>query len=84
MTEEQATKKWCPFARATPPNSSAAVNRYGDRLPDATLCIGSRCMAWRVTYDAGYCGLVGSPGHAARARGAPSWQRDAAGDAGAR
>lgn len=42
-TEAEAKTKWCPFAQT----------RYGNRvddgnMKDACLCIGSRCMAWRM------------------------------------
>jgi hypothetical protein len=80
MTNEQAEQRWCPF-------TGGAITRRG--ITDIDLptsrCISSNCMAWRETSDVGYCGLVGSPGHVVRpARPKPSWQRDAAGDAGGR
>jgi hypothetical protein len=67
MTEEEATEKWCPFARVFRGggDGSAAINRHrnGD-LPAGTNCIGHRCMAWRrgdLGGDtAGYCGMVPS------------------------
>ena len=37
MTEDEAKKKWCPFARVA-------------GIEGATHCIGSACMAWRVIY----------------------------------
>jgi len=88
MTEDEAKQKWCPFARVTvvgKGDSELVGNRFehveaeqGDfRIPDASHCIGSKCMAWReVTrlIDAGidkpapqevtlygYCGLAGKP-----------------------
>jgi len=71
MTEEEALKRWCPFARVmwtySPDDAvaAAAINRRVDdnrttTLPAGTNCIGSRCMAWRensITGN-GRCGLV--------------------------
>ena len=61
MKQEEAGKKWCPFAV---PGS--------ERPFDRIYCITTSCMAWRKekdTYgddygkdipdDLGYCGLVG-------------------------
>ena len=74
MIEEEAKTKWCPFVRQS---AQAARSNRGDH-PNASNvnCIGSACMAWRVTDDecmpvkkysvtvsfpAGYCGLAGKP-----------------------
>lgn len=57
MTEDEAKRKWCPFARVPMSyldNSPApAVNRaYSGNSADAgSLCIASACMAWRVQRD---------------------------------
>ncbi len=60
MTEEQALKKWCPFARVMWTRdieesgiAAAGINRRVDdnrttTLPAGTNCVGSRCMAWRA------------------------------------
>ena len=56
MTEEEARKKWCPFARqmveirsqgggVTGPVAVASANRFND--DKGTLCVASGCMAWR-------------------------------------
>lgn len=55
----------------TVPSGQTAMNRLDPSapgrpiLPDAALCIGSLCMAWRLEmvqeYGAGYCGLAGEP-----------------------
>ena len=55
MTEEEATKRWCPFARvrayehASNGTNGPPINRqYGPSdFPPGACCIGSRCMAWR-------------------------------------
>lgn len=74
MTEDEAKKKWCPFARTLdwasdvvrsgdePTIVGAAVNRVAgnyDREGNETVeisgrhrCIGSACMAWRMTSEA--------------------------------
>jgi len=50
LTEEQAKKKWCPFAMVPEHNeqSDPSRNRWasGDQLKTAN-CIASMCMAWR-------------------------------------
>lgn len=59
MTEEEAKKKWCPFARAqqfqSVHNVSSAIgepvadNPAVNRDTMNVNCIGSACMAWRVS-----------------------------------
>lgn len=46
MTEEEAKKKWCPMAF---PGGMAGCNRAMpiDDGEARSLCIGSKCMAWR-------------------------------------
>lgn len=62
MTEDEARKKWCPFARvgfyapATmnyPAETAFLGNREAqDGSPaSGATCIGSDCMAWRKTGD---------------------------------
>lgn len=51
-TEEEAAKRWCPFGRRLTcygegtELAMASHNRTGEGQP-ATMCLGSRCMAWR-------------------------------------
>jgi hypothetical protein len=61
MTEDEATKKWCPLARAPgtmiePSPDGKTDNRIGVTQNRGyqmggplsnCMCIGSRCMAWR-------------------------------------
>lgn len=53
VTEKQAAKKWCHFTRVIPDDLEARVswNRVshddGTVIPEASMCIGSRCMSWR-------------------------------------
>jgi hypothetical protein len=68
MTESEAKTKWCPFARVGSETSGlGAMNRDVRKgvMPEA-LCIGSACMAWRLTRPSderygGGCGLAGQP-----------------------
>lgn len=53
MTEDEAKTKWCPFVRLCVKGASAG-NRYGTQHttienPSECRCIGSQCMAWRVS-----------------------------------
>lgn len=73
MTEEEAKTKWCPMAR-TRLSDGIGGNRMdeatasGDPIGSVplygTFCIGSACMAWRISSGAlcsdpeGYCGLA--------------------------
>lgn len=67
MTEADAKKKWCPFARTMQPGiigerTNVVANRRPDGAFEASHCVGSACMAWRWnTSDAfgGHCGLAG-------------------------
>lgn len=78
ITEAVAKTRWCPFVHvaAASIDTHAFTNRevvIGD-LPqgEASRCIGSACMAWRLVVKAntsgmartvmgGYCGLAGKP-----------------------
>ena len=75
MTEQDATQKWCPFARvalisyvdADSISGMASINRE-TAIPEISKqcnCIASQCMAWRPIYESGnghgYCGLAGRP-----------------------
>ena len=56
ITEEEARKKWCPFARdslleecrdgVTSYSFNRAVGCGTGKLPENCLCIASDCMAW--------------------------------------
>lgn len=70
FTEDEASTKWCPFARVG--FSGAAGNRYSMDIDKSkasafAVCIGSSCMAWRqATNDIEWA--VASPG--------PDWEED--------
>ena len=50
MTEEEAKTKWCPFARAgITANERTDTREPGQVGPNAARCIGSACMAWRLS-----------------------------------
>lgn len=63
MTEEEAKKKWCPFARqmatldkAKVPFAIASVNRmHGGSF---ITCFASACMAWRWAHEKHTCGAT--------------------------
>lgn len=75
MTEDEAKTKWCPAVRFVPATDSHhAFDNRGDAFDPMRVpgCIGSACMAWRVTYEnrgihgshvksGGFCGLAGAP-----------------------
>lgn len=71
LTEENARKKWCPFARTFDGQSAngaiavASINRNANAFPNPDcLCLASGCMAWRwltVHEITGYCGLAAKP-----------------------
>jgi len=55
LTEAEAKKRWCPFARAHWSGNSGQDTYQGNRFfaedgktsDPATGCLGSGCMAWR-------------------------------------
>lgn len=58
MTEAEAKKKWCPFARGGTycrigdVENGDTGNRSKDGGPSPiALCIGSQCMAWVATTE---------------------------------
>jgi len=52
MTENEAKKKWCPYARASDlGHSPVSVNRRGNFPDQDCYCIASSCMAWRWNGD---------------------------------
>lgn len=75
MTEEEARKRWCPFARIAgwpyvqsgdqlqKLSGVAAINRDTDtdEIAEGTHCLASGCMAWRGNREGGWCGLAGDP-----------------------
>ncbi|MGD0281850.1 MAG: hypothetical protein ABSB95_05765 [Dissulfurispiraceae bacterium] len=65
LTDEEASKKWCPLARALldmvsgPSQSACSYNRKDTNVN----CIASKCMAWRADgiSSVGFCGAFGHP-----------------------
>lgn len=68
MTEAEAFKRWCPFARVA--STGGACNRAQNSQVDESQlarCIGSACMVWRWDIGDqggrnGFCGLAGGKG----------------------
>lgn len=72
-TEEEASKKWCPFVRHAddPAGTTNRPWKVDDSINKEWCCIGSRCMAWRWDRSqwraemdpnipaCGHCGLAG-------------------------
>lgn len=57
MTEEEASKRWCPFVRQACPTRYTdgdvrveVINRYDTGRPLGN-CLGSECMQWRWHKD---------------------------------
>lgn len=70
VSEVEAAKKWCPFARIGDADLRwISVNRIvredlNEGLPESARCVGSDCMAWRAPWMGlfgGYCGLARQP-----------------------
>ena len=63
LTEKEAKKKWCPFARAMMQTCSyggdvtgtASTNRDVDTIKDC-MCLGSGCAVWNPNLER--CGLI--------------------------
>jgi hypothetical protein len=47
LTENDAAKKWCPYARAAGGENRAFMKKDGAVPPDDCRCIAALCMAWR-------------------------------------
>lgn len=58
VKEEVARTKWCPYSRVTGEGteSGTSINRVWANgswaIPPDTLCIGTKCMAWRTVANA--------------------------------
>lgn len=70
MTEEEARKKWCPYAFTAAVTKEFSCNRDHDgTIYKENNCIASDCMMWRwkgndkkeISTTSGYCGLGGKP-----------------------
>lgn len=61
VTEEQAKKLWCPWAR-TSSAVGGSLNRDFKGGPDSECrCIASQCMAWHwegTAEEVGFCGIA--------------------------
>jgi hypothetical protein len=53
MTEDEAKRKWCPFARSNDGEGNAYNRTYEGEPDRGTMCIASRCMSWDVTWSRG-------------------------------
>lgn len=55
MTEEEAKKCWCPFARQPIPQDCGWLGAYNRTETGETgtgcMCLGSQCMMWRTLSD---------------------------------
>lgn len=71
VTVNEASGRWCPFARVYEGETQAVSNRSissnGEPwVGDHHMCLADNCMAWRERVLAdkptrGYCGLAGKP-----------------------
>ena len=52
LTEAEARRKWCPYARVSVSDrkeeGNHANNRWADEPTKGANCLGSGCMAWRM------------------------------------
>jgi hypothetical protein len=47
LTENEAKKKWCPYARETGGENRTFMKKDATAAPAECRCIASLCMAWR-------------------------------------